>query len=148
MSFLACGPAIVTRLSERLSKLTKPISVETAVDAGAVLDSPQQNPIVYVLFDGFEPTQSVGNGRIQQIEQRWAVVIKLRKLSGTAVAGDPIAYEADPVITAVIAALCGHRAAEGFDPLQLDEGSGGIMTAGYAYHQLVFTTRTTVRGEP
>lgn len=142
MGFLDPGSAIVTRLRDRLT-----VDVGTAVDAGAVVDAPGTDPAVYVVFDGYAPAQAIAQGMVQQIVQRWGVILKMRKVTG-AILDDtlPTAEGAAEVIDGVFAALCGFRPCAGFDQLQLDEGTGATFAAGYVYYQLVFTTRTTVRG--
>lgn len=149
MAFLDPGPAIVERLVQQFGVLPTPVCVGTAIDAGAVLDAPQTDPTAWVVFEGYAPTEEIAQGAIQQIAQRWHVILKMRRVSGVAVTpGAPIADELGPVIDAVHAALCGWRPATGFDALRLDEATGATFSAGYVYYQIAFTTRTTVRGTP
>ena len=78
MGFLDPGPLIVVRLRTRFAAAGLTASVGTAVDGGAIVETPQTEPAAYVVFDGYEPAQEVGSGLVQQIEQRWAVIVKQR----------------------------------------------------------------------
>jgi len=149
MGFLDPGPLIVVRLRTRFAAAGLTASVGTAVDGGAIVETPQTEPAAYVVFDGYEPAQEVGSGLVQQIEQRWAVIVKQRLVSGLNLDdGAPAAADAAPVIDAVLEALCGWRPGTGFDQLRMAEGSGPACSSGYAYYSLFFTTRTVVRGVP
>jgi hypothetical protein len=147
MGFLDPGKPIVERLEQRFAAASLTVDVRTAIDAGAVIDAPQEAPCVYVIFHSFYPTQDVGHGKVQQFEQIWDVVVALRHVSGVSLDDKlPIHTDAAPVIDAVFAALCGWSPTADFSAMKLQPGEGPVFTAGYAYYEIFFTTRTVVRG--
>jgi len=149
VGFLDAGPLIVERLRARFAAAGQVVTVGTAVDGGAIVDTPQTDPAVYVIFDSCAPAQDVGFGSVQQITQRWGVIVKHRLVSGINLDdGAPAGADAAPVIDAVLESLCGWRPAAGLDPLRMAEGAGPTFSSGYVYYPLFFTTRAVVRGAP
>lgn len=149
MGFLDPGQPIVTRLRTCFAAAEQLVDVYTAVDGGAIVDVPLTQPAIYVIFDGYQPSQEQGNGVVQQITQVWAAIVKVRHTAGVNLDdGAPMHAEASPVIDVVLRALCGWRPCVGFDPLRMETGEGPKLMSGYAYYPLFFSTRTVVRGEP
>lgn len=149
MGFLDPGQPIVERLRTRFAAEGQLVDVITAVDGASILDEPFTRPCVFVIFDSYLPVQEQAQGAIQQIEQKWAAILKVRQVSGVNLGdGAPMNAAESPVIDVMLGALCGWRPCTGFEPMRMGDGAGPAFSSGYAYYPLFFTTRTVVRGVP
>ena len=118
--------------------------VGTLADVDQAPINARQTPACMVAYTGFSPTQKQGNGTIQEIELRLAVVVVVRNLSDNTGAGARV--EAGPLIFQTATALIGWRPAAGYEQLQLSSaGNAAYDGSGTAVYPLGFTSRTTIR---
>lgn len=144
MSFLDVEEAVVTHLQGRINEAQAPARVFTAAQLAHIEERAQITPAIYVLFDGYTPTQEVGQGRVQQIEQTWSIVIAVRNAYG-AETGAGVRREASFYLDLALSALCGFKAAPEFSGMALADGPGPNFAEGYGYFPLTFKTRVVVR---
>lgn len=140
--FLAPEPLIEARLK---AVLPTGVHVLTAADLAGVEERQQVTPAVHVIYRGYRPTQDQGQGRIQEIEQTWWTVVAVRSVRDIK-SGAGSREEAGPIVDATLEALMGWRPLDGFLPLKLAPATAPAYRAGFAYHPLGWTTRTTKRG--
>jgi hypothetical protein len=150
--FLDPETAIIQRLQERIdaqewtAPRVKP-RVLTAADMAAIDERSQIVPAVYVVFDSYIPTQEVGAGSVQEIQQSWTVVVAVRNASDHA-SGAGVRREASPLVELVLSALAGWKPAQGFTALRMAAGPGAVFSTGVGYYPMNFLTRTVIRGAP
>lgn len=147
MSFDAMEQAIVARLQDKLGATVR--KVYTAAEVAQIEEGSQVVPSCTVVYNGYAPVIGVGGsqGRIQQIDKTWVVVIAVR--SATEARTQTGARQlAAPIVDAALSALLGWRPdIAGEMPLQLVGAPGAEFTdAGFAYYPLSFTNRRTYRG--
>ena len=140
--FLAAEGAIVERLREQCPEAR---AVSTAADMQAIEQRQQTTPALYVLYDGYEPEQAVGRGRVQRVTQRWLVVAAVRNVAAPH-RGDAARDAAGPLLTHTLEALQGWTPARGYSPLRLQDAPGAQWMAGFAYFPTAWTTELTTRG--
>ncbi|ACL71489.1 conserved hypothetical protein [Thioalkalivibrio sulfidiphilus HL-EbGr7] len=140
--FLALEPLIEARLK---AHLPAGVHVLTAADLAGVEERAQVTPAVHLIYRGYRPTQDQGQGKIQEIEQIWWTVVAVRSARDIK-GGSGTREQAGPIIDAVLEALMGWRPIEGYLPLKLAPSAAPAYRAGFAYHPLGWTTRTTKRG--
>lgn len=153
MSFLDPEQLICARLLQRVQQLdeaeawpTRVPKVLTAADAANVEEQSQLAPAYYVVLESYAPTQEVGRGGVQQIEQQWVIYVVVRNAQGHA-SGQGVRDDAKQMIDVVLAALCGWRPSAEFTPLLMGTDTGPIYSdAGYGYFPVRFSTRCVVRG--
>lgn len=143
--FLAPEAALITRLEEKLTAASNAARVFTAAQMATIEERAQITPALYIVFEGYTPTQDVNGGRVQQIEQSWTITVAVRNASGQGT-GSGVRAAAVPLIELVLAALCGWKPDPAFSGMALADGPGPLFSEGYGYFPLRFTTRTHVRG--
>lgn len=147
MSFDAVEQAIVARLQGSLGDLVR--RVYTAAELSQVEEESQASPSVAVVYNGYSPVISTNGsqGRVQQLEKTWLVVVSVRHGHGTRTQAGA-RQAAAPIVDTVLGALLGWRPAiEGEMPFALTTAPGAAFTdAGFAYYPLAFTNRRTYRG--
>lgn len=150
MSFLAPESLIVARLEERIGlvewDMRKVPRVFTAADSANVEERSQLAPAFYVVLDSYAPTQEVGRGSVQQIEQQWVIYVVVRNAAKHA-SSQGVRDDADAMTDLVEKALCGWRPSLDFSPLMMGSDTGPIYSdAGFGYFPIRFSTRCVVRG--
>lgn len=149
MAFMDPENGIKERLEARIAAAdwtgaSKP-RVLTADVIASIEEQSQIAPAFYVLFDGYQPTQQVGNGKVQQIDQDWRVVIVVKNARGQTT-GEGLRAEASNLIELVTQALAGYQVNSGFTPLQIAPGPGPQFTGQFGYFSVNLKTRVMVRG--
>lgn len=141
-NFLAAEPLIIARLKAKTSVR----HVLSVADLAGVEEGGQFTPAMHVLFTGYAPTQEREDGRIQQIEQTWTVVVAVRNVRDTRT-GAAARSEAGVLITETLAALAGWKPSDEFSALKLARAVPPAFTTGFAYFPLAFTARVLAEGE-
>lgn len=145
MTWEAVEAAIVERLEEKLGGTVK--AVVTAAEFAGIEEGSQVTPAAAVIYGGYAPTQSVGIGKVQEIEQTWLVVISCRSAYHTRTRRGA-REDSAPIVRATMEALLGWRPnVEGEGPLRLAAApEAQFSDAGFAYYPIGFTNRRTYRG--
>lgn len=154
--FLTDEALIIAHLAEALAEVPQggvaPIlpgsdkRVLSAADMASIEESAQITPCVYVIYAGHTPLKSYANGVIQDIEQRWIVVITTRNARAT-VDGKAVREDAEPIINAVIEALMGFKPDPSGSALSLSSSEAPVYRTGFGYFPFSFTRRRTFRGQ-
>lgn len=149
MAFMDPENGIKERLEARLEAAdwtgkTKP-RVLTADVVATVEEKSQITPALYILFDGYQPTQDTAAGKVQQIEQDWRVVIAVKNARGQTT-GEGLRAEASNLIELVTQALAGYRVGADFTPLFIAPGPGPVFQDQFGYFSINLKTRVMVRG--
>lgn len=150
MGILDPEAAIVARLQARIDEGTWTTSKKPRVLAAADLANMEERsqivPALYVIFDGYEPTQQVGDGRVQEISQDWTIAVAVRNAYSHQNA-QGVRDEANPLIDLVLGAMLGWSPGTGFRTFKMQPGVGPVFSdAGFGYFPLQFQTRVAVRG--
>ena len=145
MAFLDTEALIIARLQAKLAAASNTARVFAASQMALIDERQQIVPAIYVVFDGYDPTQSVGNGRVQQIEQHWTITVAVRNAYGQ-VSAEGVRNDAEPLLALVLAALCGWTPGAEFSGMVLAPGGAPVFGEGFGYFPLHFRTRTMVRG--
>lgn len=151
MGFLDPEAAIGARLLAKIAEAApwtamREPQVLYRADAEAVADASQMAPAFFVVFDGFAPTQQVGDGAVQTIEQDWSVWSVVRSAAGAGSAAG-VREEAAIMLDLAARALLGFRPSADFSQLRLAQSEGPTFEAGYGQFPMRFKTRITVKGE-
>ena len=136
--------AIIERLRARLDSSIKVLSLS---ELARVPELRQKAPAVFVVFEGYSPADSTPNiPHIQQVEQRWSVVVAAKNATG---GGETNAAKADAsdIATNVLTALLGFSVAPGVR-LKLTAAPGPEYEGGFAYLPIGFSCRATFKGDP
>lgn len=151
MGFLSCEALLVARLEAYVAAADwtgrKAPRVFKDADAAAVEERAQLAPAYFVVFEGHAPTQETNAGRVQQINQHWAIYASLRnaRRHGSA---QGVRDDADALMELALRALCGWVPSSEFAPLRMIESPGPVYSdAGFGYFALRFETRCVVRGD-
>lgn len=150
MGFFDPEAAIVERLQARVdaatwTDFTKP-RVMTEADAARMRDRSQIAPALLIVFDGFEPTQEVGQGQVLEIAQNWIVWVAVKNASGHA-NSQGVRDEAGPLIQLVITALAGWKPSAEFRAMRMQPSGGpDFSQAGFGFFPVMFQTKATFRG--
>lgn len=109
-------------------------------------DLRQMAPFVAVVYDGFTPGQSIGNGVVQQISQDWWLVVGTKSARGR---GQNIAArdQAGQLSNEILELLLGLNLGGGAY-LRLRESPGPEYEDGYCYLPIGFTSAATFKGKP
>lgn len=141
MSFLAAWPAILERLSTRVPAA---MAVVSQPDMDAIATDAHPRPCLHVLWDGYEPLESLHNGSAR-VQQRWTVVVDVRDAAGPS----QVAQYAGEMADAVMSALLGWRPATGLHVMQIASSSEGPKIGeSYCLLPLTFTTALAVTASP
>lgn len=135
-NFLALEPLLIARLEERLDKK---IRILSAADLEQVASNQQPTPSVAVLYSGYSLSANVSAGQrgAMSVHQRWLCVVCARNV--TSLSGAQARFCAGAIIAAVIDALQGWRAGDGFGPMTLGDGANAEFSNGLFYLPLGWT---------
>lgn len=136
---LTAWQPIVDRIKAEVPALK---AVHAVWDLASVVEQSQVVPAAFVIYDGEEPIDSVGNGKRVMEDQRFIVVLAVRNsrdvLSGAGVREGALALRAS-----LLAALSGWQPTPDHRPLQRAKGAPPPRyTTGFAYLPTFFTTRS------
>lgn len=151
MSAQAIEAALADRLAERL----KPDLVSYVYTAGEFARAPEDSqfhPALAVIYNGYTPGDTVGQGVQQAVELEFLVVVITRSAVDFNHGGGA-AEDASPLFDAVVQAVIGWRPKLGGSvfpsPFQLAPAPGAAVSeGGFSYWPLAFTIRRTYRGTP
>jgi len=141
VNYLGAEPLLIARLQAQVPGVK---AVLSAADLAGVAESKQQTPALHVLFRGYRPTRTSGEGRVQETEQTWQVVVAVKNLRSPQT-GEHAREEAGPLLAAVLAALQGWRPSAEHTPLTLAAGAAPGFSRGYAYFPVAFGTNVVTR---
>lgn len=143
-NYLIAEQLIMDRLQPRLSSAIK---VLPAADLAGVFEGgAQAAPAVYVIYQGYRPTQEIGNGSEQQTEQTWWVVPAVRNVRDTR-AATATRETAGQIMLDCLKLLLGWKPSKEHSPLKLAPAPPARYLGGFGYFPMAFTTRLTTRGE-
>jgi hypothetical protein len=143
-NYLSAEALLLDRLR---ATVTGARAVLSAADLAGVEESQQQTPAVHVVLGGYRPTRVSGEGRVQETEQSWRVVVAVRNLRSPQT-GEHAREDAGPVLAQVLEALQGWRPSAEHTPLALAAGPAPGFSRGYGYFPLTFTTQVVTRATP
>ena len=143
-NFLGAEALLIARLKVKVTGVRE---VLAAADLAGVAEAKQVTPALHVLFGGYRPTKASVDGRVQQTEQRWQVVVAVKNLR-TPKTGEHAREEAGPLLLAVLEVLQGWRPSDEYTPFTLAAGAAPGFSRGYGYYPLAFTTLVTTRANP
>jgi hypothetical protein len=130
MAFLAPEDAIAERLTAKIDAASWGDDVAPRVyfarDADGAADVSHMAPALFVVFDGYAPTQQVADGAVQEVDQDWTVWAIARSASAHDT-GRGVRDQAAAMVDVVLAALCGWKPSSD--------------------HRARFKTRITVHGD-
>lgn len=140
--FLRLEPLLMGHLK---SRLPAHVQVLTATDLAGVEERAQVTPALHLVYRGHRPTQELGQGKIQEIEQTWWTVVAVRSVRDIQ-GGSGSREQAGPIIDALVQALAGWRPAPDLASLKLAASPAPGYRAGFGYYPLAWTTRLHMRG--
>lgn len=134
-NFLALEPLIIARLAERLDRK---IHILSAADLGQIHGNQQPTPSVAVLYGGYNvsPQPTSGQRGAVGTRQTWMSVVCTRNV--TSISGAEARLSVGAIAAAVIDALQGWRAGDGFGPLALTNGASAEFVNGLFYLPLAW----------
>lgn len=150
-TIIECQNLILARLQAKVdaatwSGMTKP-RIFTASDAAQIEEKSQVVPALYIRLDGYDPVQETGGGAITHFELTWTVFAAVRSAKSVST-GAGVREDAGVLLDLVLAALLGWTPAPGYSSMKAAPAGGpNYSEAGFGYFPLVFTTRTTIRGD-
>lgn len=116
-NYLAVEPLIIARLQSELAGMVEAVGGIVEYEQ-ALADPESPRPAAYVLYAGDAAVENVaGQGRASRPVQHWQVGLLLRPAIDDQ-SGRASMAGAGRLITRVLKALAGWRAAEGFQPLR------------------------------
>jgi len=140
VSFLDAEDALIERYQQRVSA-----RIYSSDELAQIEEKAQVAPSVHVIYDGWAPTNEVGQGSVQEIEHRWLAVVCVRSSSQRNQSAGK-RQKASEIIDEVIRASIGWRPGQGYKPLRFaDSPKPAYSDAGFAYFPLAFATRTQHR---
>lgn len=146
--FVEVEDAIVTRLTTKLVAVGKKPKVYTAADLANIKDKSQGDAKVYVAYNGISGiTPLAANPAVVTVSHEFMVWTVARSASRHG-SQEGTREIADPIMVAILEALCGWRHAAGKAPLELAETPGPAYEEGFGYFPLVFTLKQQIRGNP
>ncbi|MCP4695795.1 MAG: hypothetical protein GY862_02940 [Gammaproteobacteria bacterium] len=143
MSLLFPEELIVERLKTEVPGFADVFPSEGVADA---IKSTLRTPAAHVIYMGYQPVQNVDQGKKQEIETYWLIVVAVRNVR-TRKTGEAGRKEADPLISAVFDALLGHCLDPMLTPLKLEPAPHADFSAEFGYFPLKFSTRIIVKGK-
>lgn len=146
--FFDVEDAIVDRLTAKLAAVTPKPRVFSSVDLEGIKDRSQHAAAVYVAYNGItniSPLQQAP--QVVTVQQEFIIWTVTRSASRVA-SGEGIREAADPIMVAILDALCGWRPAQGLPPLELDGTTGPAYDEGFGYFPLSFKLKRQIRGNP
>lgn len=139
---------VVTRLTAKLAALDSKPKVFTAANLTGIKDKSQGGASVYVAYNGISGiTPLAANPAVVTVSHEFMVWTVTRSASRHG-SQEGTRELADPIMVAVLQALCGWRHTTGAAPLELAETPGPAYEEGFGYFPLVFTLKQQIRGNP
>ena len=146
--FFDVEEAIVARLATKLAATTAKPKVYTAQELENVKDRSQNAAAVFVAYNGISSIAPLsGNPAIVTVSVDFVVWTVTRSASRHG-SGEGTREAADPILLAILDALCGWRPVSGLPPLTLTDTSGPAYAEGFGYFPLAFTLTRQIRGNP
>lgn len=146
--FFDVEDAIVERLNTKLAALNPRPKVYDSTGLEDMQNRSQMAASVYVAYNGISEIQPLpGNPAIATVGQQFIIWTVTRSAKGhDSQSGTREA--ADPILVAILEALCGWRPVSGKQSLELVDTPGPAYAQGFGYFPLAFSLRQQVRGNP
>lgn len=146
--FVEVEDAIVIRLKEKfdLTNFQVKPRVQTIANIISIKDQSQGDANVFVSYNGLSGIQTLpGCPSIVTVNQQFILWTVARSSSRHATQ-EGTREIADPIIVAILEALCGWRYAVNKAILELAETPGPSYEEGFGYFPLIFKYKTQIRG--
>lgn len=141
--FLACLPAVIERL-EQVKEIKKVLTAKELSDLDTGKNIAPMDGCVYVILDGYAPSDEAGQGKNQAMDITFSVILTKQHYSKTQI-GD-----VGTVLTAIVKSLSGFEPKDKqgqyltLSPIYLDKGLSVLYQKGFALYPLRFKTQAVI----
>lgn len=140
--FLAFLPIVIKRLNA-VEVIKKVFTVKELADLDTGKNTAPLDGCVYVVLDGFAPTDEVGKGKNQAMDITFSVILAKQHYNKAGI-GD-----IGTTLTAIIKSLAGYEPIANGDyltlsPIYLDKGANVLYQKGFALYPLRFKTQVAI----
>jgi hypothetical protein len=136
-NFLTLEGMILDRLRTAVPSIVRLLTVAELAD---LAEGALPVPAVHVIYGGYSPEFETGSGTLQQIQQTWLTAVSVRNVRHPRT-GAGVRQDAGPLIMTVLQSLSGWRPSEDFTALRLASAPDPVITQGYGYFPLAWTTQ-------
>lgn len=104
-------------IRDRLKSVPGVLAVHGMVDPRTVVNMPTKFPALFVVHDGFEIDQIMGQTQAAKVSPRWLVIVAVKNVADIR-DGHPARDDSTDIATHVIATLMGWQPSPAYQPLQ------------------------------